>query len=296
MPGASSHSAQARLGMVLLTSFAAGAFAAAWHLGLWVVLAAGLSAAVTLAHGGVSRGRWLSSRSAAWALHAPHGVCSPAGLERAVCADLAAISGGDLDVLNCAQRLVEADNRDLWQGALASERLSAAADLVRSGLVSFTRRHELILGLAATAATAGAAVLLVIGHPAPREWFVVVLAPALVALCVLWRNQYHRRVVRPSLIAHAVAVEPLVPSGLIDEGGVSAFLITLAEGDARLLRQAAVLASNSGAPSNAIDIALARLHDASLAINRRRLVSWQALGAWWGIASAGLIAAARWLA
>lgn len=160
-----------------LTSLGVAAFAAAWHFGLWMVVAAGLSAAGTLVHGDVSHRWWLESRLAAWALHAPHGRCPPQGLEGAISPDLAAISGGDLDVIDRGQRLVEADSRDPWQRAMASERLTAAADLVRAGAVPPTRGHQRGLGFATTAATAGVAVVLVISHPTRQEWFVVFLRP-----------------------------------------------------------------------------------------------------------------------
>jgi len=135
VPGASSQSAHVGPWTVVLTSLGVAAFAAAWHFGLWMVVAAGLSAAGTLVHGDVSHRWWLESRLAAWALHAPHGRCPPQGLEGAISPDLAAISGGDLDVIDRGQRLVEADSRDPWQRAMASERLTAAADLVRAGAV-----------------------------------------------------------------------------------------------------------------------------------------------------------------
>lgn len=295
VPGASSQGAHVGPWTVVLTSLGVAAFAAAWHFGLWMVVAAGLSAGGTLVHGDVSHRWWLESRLAAWALHAPHGRCPPQGLEGAISPDLAAISGGDLDVIDRGQRLVEADSRDPWQRAMASERLTAAADLVRAGAVPPTRGHQRGLGFATTAATAGVAVVLVISHPTRQEWFVVFLSPALVALCIVWRNQYRRRVLRPSLIVQAVGVVPVVPMQ-VPEAGVGAILITLAEGDARLLQHAAVLASDSTAPSSDVDVALARLRDASLAINHRRPVSQQALVAWWAIASAALMAAARWLA
>ncbi len=50
-----------RAGAIVLTGLAAGAFAAAWHLQLWLAVLAGLSAAVTLAHDELSGRKWRSS-------------------------------------------------------------------------------------------------------------------------------------------------------------------------------------------------------------------------------------------
>ena len=67
------------VGIDLALSVLAVLSSLAWHLGLWLVAVAGLSAAVTLTHGEVSRRQWLSSRLAAW----------PEGLEGVMAADLA---------------------------------------------------------------------------------------------------------------------------------------------------------------------------------------------------------------
>ena len=118
-------------------------FAIALSLELWLILLAISSLTAVLVRQRLLARRGLPARLAGWAAHAPCGPSPPVALERAMAVDLAAVSGGHLDLLERAQLVVADSVDDPWRRALGEERLGRAHRLVAErALVGIAPRRE----------------------------------------------------------------------------------------------------------------------------------------------------------
>ena len=229
------------------------ALAAAWALGLSLIVLGMSSAAVVLARQRLLARRRLPVRLVAWALHAPRGPSPPMALEHAIAVDLAVVSEGYLDRLSRAEVVVGDCVDDPWRRALAVERLTMAQNLIESGrLVGVRPRRESSSDrLRRSAAAVVMIVLLALGNMTQSRWWLLPLAAvhALLSLECLYLYECRRGI--PQLLASTSLQDPIEGLFVMPEQEVAHSLVVLAGKDQVVIQRALCLLQQGQAVEDA---------------------------------------------
>ena len=216
------------------------AMAAAWALGLWMIVLGIFSVVVVLARQRFLARHRLPVRLVAWAVHAPQGLSPPVALEHAIAVDLAVISEGHLDRLDRAQVVLGDEVDDAWRRALATERLTLAKNLIETGrLVGVSAGRETsAAGRRRSTAAVVMIVVLAMGHMTQSRWWLVPLAMVHALLVLEFVDLYECRRGIPELLASQSLQDPVQGPFVMPEEEVARSLVVLAGNDQVIIQRA----------------------------------------------------------
>lgn len=234
-------------------SLSALAVAAAWALGLWLIVLGSFSAVVVLGRRRFRARQRLPVRLVAWALHAPHGLSPPVALEHAVAVDLAVISEGHLDRLDRAQVVLADCVDDPWRRGLGAERLTMAQDVIERGrLVGvMARREPTGARVRLSAAAVVLIVLVAVGNTTQSPWWLLPLAAVHAVLTLQCLDLYECRRGIPQLLASRSLQDPIRGVFVMPEREVARSLVVLAGNDPVIIQRALSLLQQADAHEHA---------------------------------------------